>query len=139
MKEGAGTRSLGVWACPPDRVARNCSSAADTGGAAGGVWAMDCANETRERRARRMRTGFFMFISQIDGTGGKPAASKGKGALARLGRVTSPGSGLDGHGAHFRVVVHALHGRDIEDHPHLGICHPATTRLRPSTSSRAPT
>ena len=39
----------------------------------------------------------------------------------RSERLAHRGAGLDGHGAPFRVVVHALHGRDIEDYPHLGI------------------
>src|SRR2546425_3700499 len=30
-------------------------------------------------------------------------------------RLAHCGAGLDGHGAPFRVVVHALHGRDIDD------------------------
>ena len=64
IKEGAGVSSLGSWG-------------------------VDCATETKERRARRTRTGFFMnSISEVDGTGGKPAASKGKGAPAHPGRAT---------------------------------------------------
>src|SRR5262245_43411671 len=73
MNEGAGTRSLGAWVCPPDKVARNCArsgtgaAAPFAGGTAtGGAWAMSCANGARARRARRTRTGFFMsFISLL--------------------------------------------------------------------------
>src|SRR6266545_228088 len=36
-------------------------------------------------------------------------------------RLAHRGAGLDGHGAPFRVVIHAVHGRDIDDHPHLGV------------------
>jgi hypothetical protein len=71
MNEGAGIRSIGVWACPPDKVARNCAvsgtgAAAEfaEGTATGGVCGVSCANGRRVRRARRTRTDFFMrFIS----------------------------------------------------------------------------
>jgi hypothetical protein len=71
MNEGAGTKSLGTWDCPPDKVARN-GAASGAGAAAqfaggtvtNGAWAMSCANGMRARRARRRTTGFFIgFIS----------------------------------------------------------------------------
>jgi hypothetical protein len=60
MNKGAGTRSLGAWACPP-KVARNAASS-DAGAA--GAWAMSCVQGMRAKRAKRTKTGFFMgFIS----------------------------------------------------------------------------
>src|SRR5439155_17251101 len=41
----------------------------------------------------------------------------------RLEGLAHRGAGLDGHGAPFRVVVHALHRRDVDEHPHLGVRH----------------
>jgi hypothetical protein len=56
MKEGAGVRSFEVGVCPAARVARNSAGEAATGA----VWAMVCANEIKESRARRTRTVFFI-------------------------------------------------------------------------------
>ena len=39
----------------------------------------------------------------------------------RAERLAHRGAGLDGDGAHVRIVVHALHRRDVDDHPHVGI------------------
>src|SRR6202035_2558182 len=39
----------------------------------------------------------------------------------RAERLADGGASLDGHRAHFRIVVDALHRRDIDDHPHVGI------------------
>jgi hypothetical protein len=41
----------------------------------------------------------------------------------RAERLAHRRARLDRHGAHSCVVVHALHGRDIDDHAHLGIRH----------------
>src|SRR3954451_8098197 len=82
MNEGAGTKSLGAWACPPARVARNCAVSGDgttefeAGSAADGVWAMSCAHGRRARRARRTRVGFFMLHLLVDGPAGDRPASK---------------------------------------------------------------
>src|SRR3954452_16150889 len=104
MNEGAGTKSLGAWACPPARVARNraVSGAGTTefeaGSAAGGVWAMSCAHGRRARRARRTRVGFFMLHLLVDGPAGARPASKEIG-VRRLERkpwtTVSSQCGLD--------------------------------------------
>ena len=41
--------------------------------------------------------------------------------VQRAERLAHRGAGLDGDGAPLRVVVDALHRRDVDDHPHLGI------------------
>jgi hypothetical protein len=41
--------------------------------------------------------------------------------VQRTERLANRGSGLDRHDAPFRVVVDALHGRDVDDHPYLGV------------------
>jgi len=81
MKEGAGVRSFEVGVCPAARVARNSAGEAGTGAVAG-VWAMVCTNGSKEKRARRTRTVFFIGHLLVDGLGRKPAVSKEKGALA---------------------------------------------------------
>jgi hypothetical protein len=43
------------------------------------------------------------------------------GLEQRPERLAHGGAGLDGHSGPFRVVVDALHGRDIDNHPHLGV------------------